>query len=84
MGETAILSAAGRHLAAWLPDVAFVEGSYGTLLLSEDVSVEPVRFGHGGRAPLLPGPGLGVEVVEGRLQRYTERVVELLPDGTTR
>lgn len=84
VGETAILSAAGRHLAAWLPDVAFVEGSYGTLLLSEDVSVEPVRFGHGGRAPLLPGPGLGVEVVEGRLQRYTERVVELLPDGTTR
>ncbi|MGI8759580.1 MAG: mandelate racemase/muconate lactonizing enzyme family protein [Acidimicrobiales bacterium] len=83
VGETAILSAAGRHLAAWLPDVAFVEGSYGTLLLTEDVSVEPVRFGHGGRAPPLPGPGLGVEVVETRLRRYSEHVVEL-PASETR
>ena len=77
VGETSILSAAGRHLAAWLPEVAFVEGSYGTLLLTEDVSVESVRFGHGGQAPILDGPGLGVEVVEERLRRHARRVVEL-------
>lgn len=84
VGETAILSAAGRHLAAWAPEVAFLEGSYGTLLLAEDVSIEPVRFGRGGKAPLLSGPGLGVEVVEDRLRRYAKRVVELAPERTKR
>lgn len=83
VGETAILAAAGRHLAAWLPAVAFAEGSYGTLLLTEDISVEPVRFGHGGRAPVLRGPGLGVEVVEERLARYATRIVDLPADGMT-
>lgn len=82
VGETAILSAAGRHLAAWAPEVAFVEGSYGTLLLAEDVSFEPVRFGRRGRAAILPGPGLGITVVEDRLRRYARRVVELSPRNT--
>jgi L-alanine-DL-glutamate epimerase-like enolase superfamily enzyme len=81
VGETSILAAAGRHLAAALDDVAFVEGSFGTLLLAEDVSAESVRFGHGGNAPLLRGPGLGVTVLEERLRRYADRVVEL--DQTT-
>ena len=57
--------------------MAFAEGSYGTLLLTEDVSVESVRFGHGGQAPVLDGPGLGVEVLEERLRRHARRVVEL-------
>lgn len=83
VGETAVLAAAGRHLAAWVPDVVFVEGSYGTLLLAEDVSAEPVRFGRQGRAPVLSGPGLGVDVVEERLRRYSRRVVEL-PSGARR
>jgi L-Ala-D/L-Glu epimerase len=77
VGETAILSAAGRHLAATLPDVAFVEGSYGSLLLSEDVSADGVRFGHGGEARLLTGRGLGVRVVEARLRKYAHRLVGL-------
>lgn len=79
VGETAILSAAGRHLAAHLPEVAFVEGSYGTLLLTEDVSAESVRFGHRGEAPLLSGPGLGIRVLEERLRKYARTVVELGP-----
>lgn len=77
VGETAILSAAGRHLAATLDDVAFVEGSFGTLLLVEDVGVESVRFGHRGEAPILTGPGLGVRVVEERLRRRAVTVREV-------
>lgn len=77
VGETAILAAAGRHLAASLADVAFVEGSFGTLLLTEDVAVESVRFGHRGEAPLLTGPGLGVHVIEPRLRRWAHAVQEL-------
>jgi L-Ala-D/L-Glu epimerase len=81
VGETAILSAAGRHLAAALPSTAFVEGSFGTLLLAEDVSVESVRFGHRGEAPLLTGPGLGICVVEERLRRRAVAVRELTTGG---
>jgi len=77
VGETAILSAAGRHVAAWLPDVAFVEGSFGKLLLSQDVSAEDISFGYGGEAPALKGVGFGVRVLEERLRRYATKVVEL-------
>ena len=77
VGETAVLSSAGRHVAAWTPRLSCAEGSYGTLLLAEDVSVDPLHFGHGGRAPLLIGPGLGTKVVEERLRRYAGQVVEL-------
>ena len=83
VGETAILSAAGRHLAAALPAVAFVEGSYGTLLLAEDVSIETVRFGHRGEAPILSGPGLGIRVVEERLRRRAVAVRELTASSVT-
>jgi muconate cycloisomerase len=77
VGETAILAAAGRHLAAGLEAVAHVEGSYGTLLLVEDVSNDGLRFGHGGAAPLLTGAGWGVGVRVDRLQRHAVAVVEL-------
>ena len=70
VGETAILSAVGRALAAADERFQFVEGSYGTLLLKEDVGRQSVRFGHGGRAPLLRGPGLGVEVDETVVRKY--------------
>jgi L-alanine-DL-glutamate epimerase-like enolase superfamily enzyme len=77
VGETAILAAAGRHLAAALDDVAFAEGSFGTLLLTEDVSVESVKFGHRGEAPVLTGPGLGIRVVEERLRWHAAVVKDL-------
>jgi muconate cycloisomerase len=77
VGETAILAAAGRHLAAALPEVAFTEGSFGTLLLTQDVSVESVRFGHRGEAPVLTGPGLGIRVVEKALRERAVVVREL-------
>jgi L-alanine-DL-glutamate epimerase-like enolase superfamily enzyme len=77
VGETSILAAAGRHLAAALAEVAVVEGSFGTLLLAEDVTADSVRFGHGGRAPLLSGPGLGVRVLEPRLRAHAAQVREL-------
>lgn len=55
VGETALLSAAGRHLAAYLPNLEFVEGSYSTLLLAEDISQENILFGNGGESPCFYG-----------------------------
>lgn len=75
VGETAILSAAGRHVAAHLNQLSFVEGSYGHLLLVEDVARDPINFGHGGRAPLLRGDGLGVRVREEVLCKYAQTVI---------
>ena len=77
VGETAILSAAGRHLAAWLPEVKFVEGSYGKLLLTQDVSRTPIQFGHRGQAPVLTKPGLGVDVQDEVLAAQANQTLRL-------
>lgn len=77
VGETAILSAAGRHMAAHLNDAKFVEGSYGTLLLEEDISDESVQFGYAGKAPLLKGTGLGIRVREDLLKKYAEKTIKV-------
>src|SRR5918996_840278 len=69
VGETGILSAAGRTFAAHLPALVFAEGSFGTWLLAEDVTFENVAFGLGGRAPLLQSRGLSVTVKEDVLER---------------
>ncbi|MGB5985000.1 MAG: enolase C-terminal domain-like protein [Desulfobacterales bacterium] len=70
VGETGILAAAGRHLAAAF-DFKYLEGAFGPLLLEQDIVHEPVVFGPGGEPPALPGPGLGVTVDEQRLAQYT-------------
>jgi muconate cycloisomerase len=70
VGESGLLSAAGRHLAASLAGVRYVEGSAGQLLLKEDLTMENVLPGWGGWARSFAGPGLGVRVrpeVLGRL-----------------
>ncbi len=68
VGETSILSAAGRRFLELVPRVAFAEGWFGSFLLTADVVRRPLRFGYGGRGRKLPGPGLGVEVEPEQLQ----------------
>lgn len=75
VGETAILSAAGRQLAAYLPNVKFVEGSYSTLLLTEDISKENIEFGNGGEASVFTGYGLGVNIQEEILKKYSKNCI---------
>ena len=77
VGETGILSAAGRTLAAHLPALDFAEGSFGTWLLAEDVTFENVAFGLGGRAPLLQNRGLSVTIKEEVLERLAASKINL-------
>jgi muconate cycloisomerase len=77
VGETGILSAAGRTFAAHLPALQFAEGSFGTWLLVEDLTFERIAFGWGGRAPLLKSRGLSVTVNEEALERLTVTKTEL-------
>jgi muconate cycloisomerase len=63
VGETSILSAAGRQFALTVPHLSYVEGSFSPYLLVRDVVSQPVSFNGGGMADELPGPGLGIEVL---------------------
>ena len=54
-----ILSAAGRHWAASVGGIRYLEGSYDRHLLQELVTYEDITFGYGGQAPALRRPGLG-------------------------
>ena len=62
LGESGILSAAGRGLCLLCKDAMYYDGSYDRFLLKENITVEDVSFGLGGGAGPLDGPGLGVNV----------------------
>jgi len=68
VGETSILSAAGRRFLECVPGVTFAEGSYGSFLLRDDVTRRSLRFGYGGWAKPLAGYGWGVDVLPDKLQ----------------
>jgi len=62
LGESGILSAAGRSLCLLCGDAVNYDGSYDEFLLKENTTVKNVSFGLGGEAGPLDGPGLGVQV----------------------
>jgi L-Ala-D/L-Glu epimerase len=73
VGETGILSAAGRQFATHIGGLRFVEGSYDRFLVAERLTIEDVTFGRGGYAPALTSPGLGVTIDEAAIARVTIR-----------
>jgi len=73
VGETGILSAAGRHFACSVGGIRYLEGSYDRHLVKEPLTREDLTFVRGGRAPALDGPGLGITVDERALTRITVR-----------
>ncbi len=79
LGESGILSAAGRALCLRSSDALYYDGSYDRFLLAENTTAEDVSFGPGGRAGRLPEAGLGVEVDRESLRRNAVEVVELDP-----
>lgn len=77
VGETSLLAAAGRHLALHLDEVESAEGSFGTYLLSEDITASPVMFGEAGRGRLVLGPGLGVSVDDQVVERLATDIIRI-------
>jgi muconate cycloisomerase len=77
VGETALLSAAGRTFAAHLPEIVSAEGSFGTWLLSQDIAFEDVTFGYAGIAPLLHTRGLSVTVRDDAVERLAVDKIEI-------
>jgi muconate cycloisomerase len=76
VGETGILSMAGRHLAAVTGDYRYLEGSYGPYFLKHDVVKGRVGFGWRGRATLREEPGLGLRLHRGAIRRFCRQTSE--------
>nr|HDN01082.1 hypothetical protein [Deltaproteobacteria bacterium] len=76
VGETGILSAVGRVAASILSGAMYVDGSYDSYLLSQNITSEDFSFGFGGVAEIIRGQGLGFMVDENKL--------EMLSIGKTR
>jgi L-alanine-DL-glutamate epimerase-like enolase superfamily enzyme len=71
VGETGILSAAGRHFSTSVGKIRYLEGSYDRYLVKERLTEEDLTFHRGGRAPALTGAGLGVQINQDALKRVT-------------
>jgi muconate cycloisomerase len=78
VGETAILSAAGRHFATSVRYIRYLEGSFDRHLVKEALGRKDLTFGWGGWAPALPGPGLGIDIDPQALERVGGRKEVLL------
>jgi L-Ala-D/L-Glu epimerase / N-acetyl-D-glutamate racemase len=78
VGETTILSAAGRHFASSVKDIRYLEGSYDRHLVREALGTKDITFGWGGKAPTLAGPGLGITIDPAALERVAVRKEALL------
>ncbi len=72
IGESGILSAAGRVLCLLCRDAVYYSGSYDKYLLKKNITCENVTFGQGGKAGPLPGPGLGVEINMQNLKQLSD------------
>ncbi len=78
VGETAILTAAGRHFATSVADLRYVEGSYDRHLVWESLAMEDLTFRRTGWSPALVGSGLGFALDPARLDWVTQRKETLL------
>jgi muconate cycloisomerase len=78
VGETAVLSAAGRQFACSVADIRYLEGSYDRHLVRESLGTEDITFGRGGKAPILVGSGLGVRIDPAAVERVAVRKEPIL------
>ena len=77
VGETGILSAAGRHFAAAVAHIRWREGSYDRHLVHTNLLHHDITFGYAGWAPRLDSGGLGVAVDRAQLDWCTRRKREI-------
>jgi muconate cycloisomerase len=73
VGETGILSAAGRQFACSVKGIRYLEGSFDRHLVKEALTTDDITFGRGGWAPMLTGSGTGVKIDPARLDAVTVR-----------
>ena len=77
VGETAILSFAGRNLAMICSDARYLEGSFSKYVILEDLVEEDISFGSKGMVPVLNRPGLGIEIKTSAIEKWSQRFASL-------
>lgn len=77
VGESAILSGAGRHFATSVKDLTAIEGSFDRHLLQEQISFGDLTFGRGGWANALGGTGHGAWVDPDAIEHLARRTETL-------
>jgi L-alanine-DL-glutamate epimerase-like enolase superfamily enzyme len=83
LGESGILSAAGRALSLLCRDAVYHDGSYDRFMLKENITTEDVSFGPGGKAGPLDGSGLGVKINKENLMRLSNGYPSLSTSNPT-
>jgi len=73
VGETGILSAAGRQFACGVKGIRYLEGSFDRHLVWDSLTTEDLTFGRGGLAPAQVGCGLSATIDPARLDAVTVR-----------
>jgi len=77
VGETAVLSAVGRHMAPLCPTLMYLEGSFDRFLLEQNVCSEDITFGFAGKAGLIEKPGIGIEVDERKVENLAVETIRI-------
>ncbi len=77
VGETGVLSAAGRHLATLCEKIRYLEGGFTGFTLESDICNEEISFGHQGQAGLLEGTGLGITINSAALDKWGKLLGDL-------
>jgi len=70
VGETAILSAAGR-LFAQTHKLAYLEGSFAPFFMEGDIGTTPIAFSKNGAAKRIENSGFGIIIDPEKLAKYT-------------
>ena len=78
VGETGILSAAGRQFACNVPDIRYLEGSFDRFLVRDALTEQDLTFRYGGKGTRLNGPGLGIDVNECRVRQLAVRTLDII------
>lgn len=78
VGETGILSAAGRHFACNVPDIRYLEGSFDRFLVRDALTEQDLTFRYGGKGSRLDGQGLGIDINECRVRQLAVRTLEII------
>ena len=71
VGETAILSFAGRNFAMICDDAQYLEGSFSKYVLKEDLVDTDISFGSGGMVPIPKNSGLGIEIKNSAIEKWS-------------
>lgn len=78
VGETGILSAAGRLASSLMKTPEYTDGSYDSHLLTGNITEDDLSFGPGGKANIIRNKGLGFRIDENKLEGFTHERINCL------